>query len=99
MDEPESLFLKFKQAADDSLSLTSSNAESIFVEDPYTASLKSEIESDTHDFEAESWSLCVEPAYAKRQKREVVKRQDVLYGEKALLHGSPTLLFLSLCLI
>ncbi|XP_023380592.1 rho guanine nucleotide exchange factor 18 [Pteropus vampyrus] len=79
MDEPESVFLKFKQAADDSLSLTSSNAESVFVEDPYTASLKSEIESDAHEFEAESWSLCVEPAYAKRHKREAVKRQDVLY--------------------
>ncbi|XP_023382523.1 rho guanine nucleotide exchange factor 18-like [Pteropus vampyrus] len=47
--------------------------------DPYTASLKSEIESDAHEFEAESWSLCVEPAYAKRHKREAVKRQDVLY--------------------
>ncbi|ELK08105.1 Rho guanine nucleotide exchange factor 18 [Pteropus alecto] len=79
MDEAESVFLKFKQATDDSLSLTSSNAESVFVEDPYTASLKSEIESDAHEFEAESWSLCVEPAYAKRQKREAVKRQDVLY--------------------
>lgn len=126
MDEADSLFLKFKQAADDSLSLTSSNAESIFVEgmitlmlsrmshglhhpgkcrdpcrrvhgtrlsspeqcplalpsDPYTASLRSEIESDTHEFEAESWSLSVDPAYAKKQKREVVKRQDVLYGRR-----------------
>lgn len=63
--------------------------------DPYITSLKSEIELDAHKFEAESWSLCVEPAYAKKQKREVVKRQDVLYGEKALLHSSPTL-FLSL---
>lgn len=79
MDEADSAFLKFKQATDDSLSLTSSNAESIFVEDPYTASLRSEIESDAHEFEAESWSLSVEPAYAKKQKREVVKRQDVLY--------------------
>ena len=32
MDEADSAFLKFKQAADDSVSLTSSNAESIFVE-------------------------------------------------------------------
>ena len=32
MDEADSVFLKFKQAADDSLSLTSSNAEPIFVE-------------------------------------------------------------------
>ncbi|XP_001145436.4 rho guanine nucleotide exchange factor 18 isoform X6 [Pan troglodytes] len=79
MDEADSAFLKFKQTADDSLSLTSPNTESIFVEDPYTASLRSEIESDGHEFEAESWSLAVDAAYAKKQKREVVKRQDVLY--------------------
>ncbi|XP_045403161.1 rho guanine nucleotide exchange factor 18 isoform X1 [Lemur catta] len=79
MDEADSAFLKYKQAADDSLSLASSNAESIFIEDPYAASLRSEIESDGHEFEAESWSLAVDSAYAKKQKREVVKRQDVLY--------------------
>ncbi|XP_062968273.1 rho guanine nucleotide exchange factor 18 isoform X2 [Cynocephalus volans] len=79
MDEADSAFVKFKPAADDSLSLASSNAESIFVEDPYTASLRSEIESDAHEFEAESWSLAVDLAYAKKQKKEVVKRQDVLY--------------------
>uniref|UniRef100_A0A8C3WEC1 Rho/Rac guanine nucleotide exchange factor 18 n=2 Tax=Catagonus wagneri TaxID=51154 RepID=A0A8C3WEC1_9CETA len=79
MDEADSAFLKFKQAADDSVSLTSSNAEAIFVEDPYTASLKSEVEADAHEFEAESWSLSVDPVYVKKQKREVVKRQDVLY--------------------
>ncbi|XP_023560842.1 rho guanine nucleotide exchange factor 18 isoform X2 [Octodon degus] len=78
MDEADSAFLKFKQTAEDSLSLTP-NTEPVFVEDPYTASLKSEIESDAHEFEAESWSLAVDPAYAKKQKREVVKRQDVLY--------------------
>ncbi|KAM8764932.1 rho guanine nucleotide exchange factor 18 isoform 2-T2 [Rhynchonycteris naso] len=79
MDEADSVFLKFKQAADDSLSLISSNAESIFVEEPYTATLRSEIESDAHEFEAESWSLSVDPAYAKEQKKEAIKRQDVLY--------------------
>uniref|UniRef100_A0A8C6GMB6 Rho/Rac guanine nucleotide exchange factor 18 n=1 Tax=Mus spicilegus TaxID=10103 RepID=A0A8C6GMB6_MUSSI len=79
MDEADSVFLKLKQTADDSLSLTSSNAESVFIEDPYIASLRCEIESDAHEFEAESWSLAVDLAYAKKQKKEVVKRQDVLY--------------------
>lgn len=78
MDEADSVFLKLKQTADDSLSLTSSNAESV-IEDPYIASLRCEIESDAHEFEAESWSLSVDLAYAKKQKKEVVKRQDVLY--------------------
>ncbi|KAH0507694.1 Rho guanine nucleotide exchange factor 18 [Microtus ochrogaster] len=79
MDEADTVFLKLKQSTDDSLSLTSSNAESVFIEDPYIASLRSEIESDAHEFEAESWSLSVDLAYAKKQKKEVVKRQDVLY--------------------
>ncbi|XP_033256826.1 rho guanine nucleotide exchange factor 18 isoform X2 [Orcinus orca] len=79
MDETDTVSLKFKQAADDSLSLTSLNADSVFIEDPYTASLRREIEADAHEFEAESWSLSVDPAYVKKQKREVVKRQDVLY--------------------
>ncbi|KAJ8792987.1 hypothetical protein J1605_003955, partial [Eschrichtius robustus] len=79
MDETDTLSLKFKQAADDSLSLTSLNADSILIEDPYTASLRREIEADAHEFEAESWSLSVDPTYVKKQKREVVKRQDVLY--------------------
>ncbi|XP_031194732.1 rho guanine nucleotide exchange factor 18 isoform X7 [Mastomys coucha] len=79
MDEADSVFLKLKQTADDSLSLTSSNAESVFIEDPYIASLRCEIDSDAHEFEAESWSLSVDLAYAKKQKKEVVKRQDVLY--------------------
>ncbi|XP_049645370.1 rho guanine nucleotide exchange factor 18 [Suncus etruscus] len=79
MDEADALFLKFKPAADDSLSLTSSTTDSVFLEDPYTATLKGELELDTHEFEAESWSLAVESAYVKKQKKEVVKRQDVLY--------------------
>ncbi|KAM4888501.1 rho guanine nucleotide exchange factor 18 [Thomomys bottae] len=79
MDEADSVFLKLKQAADDSLSLTPSNVDSVFLEDPYSASLRSEIEADAHEFEAESWSLAVDLAYAKKQKKEVVKRQDVLY--------------------
>lgn len=62
----------------------------ILPSDPYTASLRREIEADAHEFEAESWSLSVDPAYVKKQKREVVKRQDVLYGKEAC-HASPSL--------
>ncbi|XP_072456933.1 rho guanine nucleotide exchange factor 18 isoform X3 [Notamacropus eugenii] len=79
MDEADSGFLKFKQATDDSLSLASSTTESIFLEDSYSASLRSEIEADAQEFEAESWSLSVELPYAKKQKKEVLKRQDVIY--------------------
>ncbi|XP_027699885.1 rho guanine nucleotide exchange factor 18 isoform X3 [Vombatus ursinus] len=79
MDDTDSGFTKFKQPTDDSLSLASSTTESIFVEDSYSASLRSEIEADAQEFEAESWSLSVELLYAKKQKKEVLKRQDVIY--------------------
>ncbi|XP_074156491.1 rho guanine nucleotide exchange factor 18 isoform X3 [Sminthopsis crassicaudata] len=78
MDETDAGLVKFKQATDDSLSLASTT-ESIFVEDSYSASLKSEIEADGQEFEAESWSLSVELPYAKKQKKQVLKRQDVIY--------------------
>lgn len=44
-------------------------------------SLRSEIETDAHEFEAESWSVAVEQSYGKRQKKDVIKRQDVIYGK------------------
>ncbi|XP_067417255.1 rho guanine nucleotide exchange factor 18 isoform X2 [Emydura macquarii macquarii] len=79
MDEGDSGFIKFKQTSDDVVSLAPSTAESIFLEDAYSSSLRSEIETDAHEFEAESWSLAVEQSYAKKQNRAVIKRQDVIY--------------------
>uniref|UniRef100_A0A8C9FBP0 Rho guanine nucleotide exchange factor 18 n=1 Tax=Pavo cristatus TaxID=9049 RepID=A0A8C9FBP0_PAVCR len=79
MDEGDSGFVRFKQTSDDVVSLAPSTADSIFLEDAYSLSLRSEIETDAHEFEAESWSVAVEQSYAKRQKKEVVKRQDVIY--------------------
>ncbi|NXA23571.1 ARHGI factor, partial [Ibidorhyncha struthersii] len=79
MDEGDSGFIKLKQTADDVVSLAPSTADSIFLEDAYSVSLRSEIETDAHEFEAESWSLAVEQSYAKRQKKDVIKRQDVIY--------------------
>ncbi|NXY21015.1 ARHGI factor, partial [Atrichornis clamosus] len=79
MDEGDSGFIKFKQTSDDVVSLASSTADSIFLEDAYSVSLRSEIETDAHEFEAESWSVAVEQSYAKRQKKDMIKRQDVIY--------------------
>ncbi|XP_010560480.1 PREDICTED: rho guanine nucleotide exchange factor 18 isoform X1 [Haliaeetus leucocephalus] len=79
MDEGDSGFIKFKQTSDDVVSLAPSTADSIFLEDAYSVSLRSEIETDAHEFEAESWSVAVEQSYAKRQKKDVIKRQDVIY--------------------
>jgi hypothetical protein len=79
---------------------TLNQQHSVLPPDPYIASLRCEIESDAHEFEAESWSLSVDLAYAKKQKKEVVKRQDVLYGKgsnacAAMLAFSLILSFLS----
>ncbi|XP_061870926.1 rho guanine nucleotide exchange factor 18 isoform X2 [Colius striatus] len=79
MDEGDSGFIKFKQTSEDVVSLAPSTADSIFLEDAYSLSLRSEIEADAHEFEAESWSVAVEQPYAKRQKKDVIKRQDVIY--------------------
>nr|XP_060641729.1 rho guanine nucleotide exchange factor 18 [Anolis sagrei ordinatus] len=78
MDEGDSSGLaKLKLAADDAVSLSTS--ESVFVEDAHFASLRNELEADAREFEAQSWSLAVEPWYAKAQERDTVKRQDVIY--------------------
>uniref|UniRef100_A0A670K9B7 Rho/Rac guanine nucleotide exchange factor 18 n=1 Tax=Podarcis muralis TaxID=64176 RepID=A0A670K9B7_PODMU len=79
MDEGDSGFLKPKAASEDAVSVAPSMAESVFVEDAQYASLRNELETDAREFEAPSWSLAVEPAYAKQQEREVAKRQDVIY--------------------
>ncbi|XP_069734381.1 rho guanine nucleotide exchange factor 18 isoform X1 [Phaenicophaeus curvirostris] len=79
MDEGDSGFIKFKQTSDDVVSLAPSTADSIFLEDAYSVSLRNETETDAHEFEAESWSVAVEESYAKRQRKDVRKRQDVIY--------------------
>uniref|UniRef100_A0A8C3R7D5 Rho guanine nucleotide exchange factor 18 n=1 Tax=Cyanoderma ruficeps TaxID=181631 RepID=A0A8C3R7D5_9PASS len=81
MDEGDSGFIKFKQTSDDVVSndLIKIEIEFAFGLDAYSVSLRSEIETDAHEFEAESWSVAVEQPYAKRQRKDVIKRQDVIY--------------------
>ncbi|KAJ8270945.1 hypothetical protein GJAV_G00121030 [Gymnothorax javanicus] len=53
--------------------------ESAHLADEDFAALKAELEQDTLDFQAESWSCAVDPQFLNSQQREVVKRQDVIY--------------------
>lgn len=53
--------------------------------------LMSDFETDERDFTADSWSLAVDSGFLQQQKKEVMKQQDVIYGEP----GPPRLLFLS----
>ena len=55
--------------------------ECAFGLDACSVSFRNEIETDAHEFEAESWSVAVEQSYAKRQKKDIIKRQDVIYGK------------------
>lgn len=43
--------------------------------------LLSDLEADGKDFEADSWSLAVDNSFLQQHKMDVMKRQDVIYGE------------------
>lgn len=43
--------------------------------------LMSDFETDERDFAADSWSLAVDSSFLQQQKKEVMKQQDVIYGE------------------
>uniref|UniRef100_A0A8C9V0Y7 Rho/Rac guanine nucleotide exchange factor 18 n=1 Tax=Scleropages formosus TaxID=113540 RepID=A0A8C9V0Y7_SCLFO len=70
---------KFKILSDDAISLPPLNAESIILEDAQYAKVQADLESDAQEFEAESWSLAVEPQYLNKHTKVAVKRQDVIY--------------------
>ncbi len=42
--------------------------------------LMGDFEADVKELEADSWSLTVDKKYLKQLKKDVVKRQDVIYG-------------------
>ncbi|KAE8290714.1 Rho guanine nucleotide exchange factor 18 [Larimichthys crocea] len=77
MDEVEGL--RFKLSSEDSVSLASSLAEPINLEDSHYAQLRAELESNAQNLEAESWSVAVDQNYLKALSKEAVKRQDVIY--------------------
>ncbi|XP_053178031.1 rho guanine nucleotide exchange factor 18 [Scomber japonicus] len=77
MDEADAL--RSKRCNEDAISLAPSTTESIIVEDAHHAAVRSDLESDAQDLEAESWSLAVDQQYVKKHAKEIVKRQDVIY--------------------
>ncbi|KAM6475246.1 rho guanine nucleotide exchange factor 28 isoform 3-T3 [Liasis olivaceus] len=58
---------------------TASSVDSFIIEDDVDASLWSDLSTDTLEFEAESWSLVVEPWFCNQQEKDVIKRQDVIF--------------------
>lgn len=61
------------------MSLAPSLAEPINLEDSHYALLRSDLESDAQNLEAESWSQAVDQNFVKTLSKEAVKRQDVMY--------------------
>ena len=45
------------------------------------SSLWSDLSSDAQELEAESWSLVVDPSFCSKQGKDVIKRQDVIFGK------------------
>lgn len=42
---------------------------------------------DVQEFEAESWSRLVDPVFCSKQEKEVIKRQDVIFGQYFKVQG------------
>ncbi|KAK1804659.1 hypothetical protein P4O66_020653, partial [Electrophorus voltai] len=64
---------KGHKVAESTESLTDEGAELM------DSQLLGEFEADTRELEADSWSLTVDKKYLKQLKKDVVKRQDVIY--------------------
>jgi len=46
--------------------------------------LMGDLELDSKQLEAESWSQAVDSLFLQQQNKDVVKRQDVIYGETCM---------------
>ncbi|XP_015704359.1 rho guanine nucleotide exchange factor 28 isoform X7 [Coturnix japonica] len=58
---------------------TYSSMDSFVMEVEVDSSQWMDISSDAHEFEAESWSLVVDPMFCNKQEKDVAKRQDVIF--------------------
>ncbi|KAE8636013.1 hypothetical protein XENTR_v10002813 [Xenopus tropicalis] len=66
------------------------------IEDVVDTTLWSDFSNDMQEFEAESWSLVVDPLFCEKQKKDVIKRQDVIFELiQTELHHVQTLLIMS----
>ncbi|XP_071586076.1 rho guanine nucleotide exchange factor 28 isoform X2 [Heliangelus exortis] len=58
---------------------TFSSMDSFMMEDDMDLSRWTDLCTDTQEFEAESWSLVVDPMFCSKQEKDVIKRQDVIF--------------------
>ncbi|XP_073687693.1 A-kinase anchor protein 13 [Garra rufa] len=84
MEDPPLKSLKFLSQSTDSLHKTSKVSESTeSLTDEGTemmdSQLMGEFEADAKELEADSWSFTMEKKFLKQLKKDVIKRQDVIY--------------------
>ncbi|NXW66555.1 ARG28 factor, partial [Eurystomus gularis] len=58
---------------------TFSSMDSFMMEDYMDLSQWTDLCTDAQEFEAESWSLVVDPMFCSKQEKDVIKRQDVIF--------------------
>ncbi|NXY83504.1 ARG28 factor, partial [Alcedo cyanopectus] len=58
---------------------TFSSTDSFMMEDDVDLSQWTDLCTDAQEFEAESWSLVVDPMFCSQQEKDVIKRQDVIF--------------------
>ncbi|NXB33627.1 ARG28 factor, partial [Eulacestoma nigropectus] len=58
---------------------TFSSMDAFMMEDDVDLSQWTDLCTDAEEFEAESWSLVVDPMFCSKQEKDVVKRQDVIF--------------------
>ncbi|XP_033929060.1 rho guanine nucleotide exchange factor 28 isoform X2 [Melopsittacus undulatus] len=58
---------------------TVSSVDPFMKEDDVDLSQWTDLHTDAQEFEAESWSLVVEPMFCRKQAKDVIKRQDVIF--------------------
>ncbi|NXQ91608.1 ARG28 factor, partial [Nyctibius grandis] len=58
---------------------TFSSMDPFMMEDDVDLSQWTDLRTDAQEFEAESWSLVVDPMFCSKQEKDVIKRQDVIF--------------------
>ncbi|XP_010004683.1 PREDICTED: rho guanine nucleotide exchange factor 28 [Chaetura pelagica] len=58
---------------------TFTSMDSFMMEDDVDLSQWTDLCTDAQEFEAESWSLVVDPVFCSKQEKDVIKRQDVIF--------------------
>ncbi|XP_005386124.1 PREDICTED: rho guanine nucleotide exchange factor 28 [Chinchilla lanigera] len=75
---------------------SSSSMETFIIEDVMDSSLWSDLSSEAQEFEAESWSMVVDPSFCSRHEKDVIKRQDVIFElMQTEMHHIQTLFIMS----